>query len=82
MDHSQHGMGGGSDLPMHGGGGPGPGQAMDPVCGMTVDIATATSRNLHYQHDGVDYYFCSRGCRLDFEEDPARYLDPSYKPSM
>ena len=86
MDHSQHG-GGGSGLPMRGGGmghgaQPGAGQALDPVCGMTVDIATATSRNLHYQHDGVDYYFCSRGCRLDFEEDPARYLDPSYKPAM
>ena len=49
---------------------------------MTVDIAAATSRNLHFRHDGVDYYFCGRGCRLDFEEDPARYLDPGYTPSM
>jgi Cu+-exporting ATPase len=72
---------------MHGGGmahggEPGAGQAIDPVCGMTVNIAVAMSRNLHYRHEGVDYYFCGRGCRLDFEEDPARYLDPGYQPSM
>lgn len=50
----------------------------DPVCGMDVD----TERTEHTaQHKGTTYYFCSRGCRLDFEEDPDRYLDPSYKPS-
>jgi YHS domain-containing protein len=65
---------------MHGRGSAG--QAIDPVCGMTVDIAVATSRNLRYSHDGVDYYFCGRGCRLDFEENPGRYLEPGYKPSM
>jgi putative ABC transport system ATP-binding protein len=36
----------------------------DPVCGMEVDpekaAATATI-------DGVDYYFCARGCRDEFE---------------
>jgi Cu+-exporting ATPase len=72
---------------MHGGGmghgaAPGAEQAIDPVCGMTVDIATAMARNLHYRHEDVDYYFCGRGCRLDFEEDPGRYLDPNYQPSM
>ena len=82
MDHSQHGMGGGSQLPMHDGGGAGPGEAIDPVCGMTVGIDVALSRGLHHRHEDVDYYFCGRGCRLDFEEDPARYLDPGYKPSM
>jgi YHS domain-containing protein len=64
------------------GGKAGPGEAVDPVCGMTVRVEVATSRGLHYQHEGVDYYFCGRGCRLDFEEDPARYLDPGYQPSM
>ena len=58
------------------------GEAIDPVCGMTVRIAVAMSRDLHYRHEGVDYYFCGRGCRLDFEEDPARYLDPGHQPSM
>ena len=58
---------------------PPPGVAIDPVCGMQVVTEGATET---VEHDGTTYYFCSRGCRLDFEEDPERYLDPSYKPSM
>jgi len=34
------------------------------------------------QHAGTTYYFCSKGCRLDFEEDPERILAPDYLPSM
>jgi YHS domain-containing protein len=56
--------------------------AIDPVCGMTVEPSVAEARNLHLRLDGVDYYFCGRGCRLDFEEDPAHYLAPGYRPSM
>jgi Cu+-exporting ATPase len=56
--------------------------ALDPVCGMTVDIAEARKKGLEVNHDGTDYYFCGKGCKLDFEEDPDRYLDPSYHPSM
>ncbi|MCI0582374.1 MAG: YHS domain-containing protein [Chloroflexi bacterium] len=56
--------------------------ATDPVCGMTVDILTATARDLTVQHEGTTYYFCGRGCKLDFGEDPGTYLDPSYVPSM
>jgi xanthine dehydrogenase accessory factor len=44
---------------------------VDPVCGMTVDRATA--RHLA-EHDGVVYAFCSIGCRTRFIKDPARYL--------
>ena len=58
------------------------GEALDPVCGMTVDIDEASSRNLTAEHEGTTYYFCSRGCELDFEEDPGTYLDPNYVPSM
>jgi Cu+-exporting ATPase len=57
-------------------------EALDPVCGMTVDIEQARSRNLTAEHDGKTYYFCSRGCKLDFEEDPGKYFDPSYVPTM
>jgi ubiquinol oxidase len=32
----------------------------DPVCGMTVDPETAAH---HAQRAGVDYHFCSSGCR-------------------
>ena len=49
---------------------------------MRVEPAAANEKGLHRQHDGVDYYFCGKGCYLDFGEDPERYLDPSYIPSM
>ncbi len=44
---------------------------VDPVCGMTVDRATA--RHLA-EHDGTVYAFCSIGCRTRFMKDPASYL--------
>lgn len=57
-------------------------EAVDPVCGMTVDIQEARSRDLVGYYESNTYYFCGKGCKLDFEEDPGRYLDPSYTPSM
>jgi xanthine dehydrogenase accessory factor len=45
-------------------------EAIDPVCGMTVDVADARYRTVH---DGQTYYFCSAGCLESFEADPARY---------
>jgi len=56
--------------------------AIDPVCGMSVDVAEAQAAGLTNDHDGQTYAFCGRGCLLDFRDDPARYLDPSYTPSM
>lgn len=75
VEASGHGMAG------HGDGLPA-GKALDPGCGMTVDIETAKGKGLHFQHAGTDFYFCGKGCRLDFEEDPGRFLDPKYIPSM
>lgn len=46
---------------------------------MEVEIDGA---ELSVEHDGITYYFCGRGCKLDFEEDPERFLDPSYEPTM
>ncbi|MBX3030551.1 MAG: YHS domain-containing protein [Chloroflexi bacterium] len=60
----------------------GPGEVIDPVCGMTVRLEDARTRGLTFVHEGTEHGFCGRGCRLDFEEDPARYLDPGYVPSM
>jgi YHS domain-containing protein len=34
----------------------------DPICGMTVDEATA----LRAEPDGVTFYFCSEHCRKEF----------------
>ena len=58
------------------------GGAKDPVCGMTVDPDNARDRGLHVRHENVDYFFCGKGCKLDFVEDPARYLAPDYMPQM
>ena len=57
-------------------------QALDPVCGMTVDRESARAKGLHSSYKGTDYYFCGKGCKLEFDEDPERYLDPSYVPTM
>ncbi len=56
-------------------GGPGPaGAAKDPVCGMSVDPATARHRAVHA---GESYYFCSAGCRTKFVASPGSYLAPA-----
>ena len=39
----------------------------DPICGMTVDEATA----LHADRDGKTFYFCSDHCRETFMSTPA-----------
>jgi YHS domain-containing protein len=57
-------------------------QSIDPVCGMTVEPEAAAARGLTFEHDGTSYAFCGKGCLLEFRDDPARYLDPSYQPSM
>lgn len=39
----------------------------DPVCGMTVDPATA----LHAERDGKTFYFCGEHCKKKFLSTPA-----------
>ncbi|MDB5342032.1 MAG: actP [Schlesneria sp.] len=46
--------------------------ALDPVCGMTVERATAAATA---SHAGETYYFCSSHCHQKFVADPALYLD-------
>lgn len=50
---------------------------IDPVCGMEVDTEAAA---FTVEHDGKTYYFCSRGCMLDFQEDPDKYLSADHQP--
>ncbi len=50
-----------------------PETAIDPVCGMTVDIATARYTSVH---DDQTYYFCAARCQQRFERDPQKYLQP------
>ena len=49
--------------------------AKDPICGMTVDEATA----LHAERDGETFYFCSEHCREKFLSTPAT-AKPEEKP--
>jgi xanthine dehydrogenase accessory factor len=50
-----------------------PATAIDPLCGMTVEIASA--RHVA-EHGGRTYYFCGAGCRARFLADPERFLTP------
>ncbi len=60
-----------------------PAPAIDPVCGMSVDPATAKHR---FAYRGQDYFFCSAGCRTKFEAEPevilARTPPVRNKPSL
>ncbi len=45
--------------------------AIDPVCGMKVDPATAKHR---FSYRGRDYFFCGGRCRERFEAEPEKFL--------
>ncbi|MGH8755301.1 MAG: heavy metal-binding domain-containing protein, partial [Burkholderiales bacterium] len=62
-DHSHH---------HHGHAGPSAGKALDPVCGMSVNIATA---KLTHAYAGRTWYFCGRHCLEKFAADPQRYAE-------
>ena len=53
--------------------------AIDPVCGMEVDTETS---DLSFDHEGTTYWFCGRGCLLEFKDDPSVYLAPEHEPTM
>ena len=44
---------------------------VDPVCGMAVSDASY----FHLKRNGVQYAFCSEGCRDEFMAHPDRYVD-------
>lgn len=48
-----------------------PATALDPICGMTVEIAGARHTA---EHAGRSFYFCCGGCRERFLAEPERYL--------
>jgi xanthine dehydrogenase accessory factor len=52
-------------------GGTAQGMAIDPICRMEVEIATA---HYHSEYEGVDYYFCCAGCKRTFDTDPEAYI--------
>src|SRR5258706_8552917 len=46
-------------------------EALDPVCGMTVEIATA---HFTSEFKGKTYYFCAAGCKRSFDKEPGKYI--------
>ncbi|WP_297514474.1 heavy metal translocating P-type ATPase [uncultured Caulobacter sp.] len=53
------------------------GEHRDPVCGMSVDPATAPEHRLHA---GQNFHFCSARCANKFDAEPERYLRDATKP--
>jgi len=51
-----------------------PAGVRDPVCGMTVDPATAKYR---HTYNGQDYFFCAERCRSRFAAEPEKFLQPN-----
>lgn len=49
----------------------------DPVCGMSVDPATAKHKA---EHAGRTYHFCSERCLTRFEANPGQFLDKAAAP--
>jgi putative ABC transport system ATP-binding protein len=44
--------------------------AVDPVCGMSVERENA----IHASWNGGEYYFCAKGCRDEFLNEPEKYM--------
>jgi Cu+-exporting ATPase len=45
--------------------------AHDPVCHMDIKIADAKGAS---DYNGMTYYFCSGGCKVEFDADPEAVL--------
>lgn len=52
--------------------------AIDPVCEMEVDVATAAWTT---EYRGATYYFCARACKKAFDREPDRYLRRAQEPA-
>ena len=52
------------------------GVAVDPICKMDVDKATAT---LVSEYQGKKFYFCAQYCKDTFDADPETYKDQDFR---
>jgi len=48
-----------------------PKKAVDSVCKMEVDPATAPAKA---EYGGKTYYFCAPSCKEEFERNPEKYV--------
>ena len=46
-------------------------KVIDPVCKMKIDSETAVAIS---EYKGKKYYFCAKGCKIDFDKEPEKYL--------
>src|SRR5689334_4455522 len=53
------------------------GDAIDPVCGMTIDESAPAGT---VEFDGHTYFFCSKHCLEKFRANPKPYLPPPVQP--
>lgn len=49
------------------------GQAVDPVCGMTIEISSAAAMSVF---EDRFIYFCNQSCKEKFDASPEKYLRP------
>ncbi len=45
--------------------------AIDPVCNMEINEADAAATS---QYNGQTYYFCSEGCKRQFDQNPSQFV--------
>ena len=50
-----------------------PATVIDPVCGMTVEVARAEAEGRTLEHEGRTFAFCRPGCARAFQEEPEAY---------
>ena len=51
--------------------------AIDPICKMEVDTDNPNGGSSEY--NGTTYYFCAPGCKVAFEAEPEKYLEPQWQ---
>ena len=49
-------------------------KVVDPVCKMTIDSEKAAATS---EHKGQTIYFCAKGCKAKFDQDPEKYIPRS-----
>ncbi len=49
------------------------GEAIDPVCGMTVEIIHAAAMSVHRDQF---IYFCNKACKEKFDASPEKFMEP------
>jgi Cu(I)/Ag(I) efflux system membrane fusion protein len=55
--------------------------AIDPICGMPVDVKRAAAEGRKAEHGGKTFYFCADECRQRFEVAPAKYVPAAQAPA-